>query len=106
MKKSTILAFLLGSVLTISLSFTVNKSEIDKSLAKVTPTDGKLVFVNCVPVSQYETAFEFVTKVHGIGCPTIDDFTKESVKSANKKGFPYDAIILGNTKYDLAIKFK
>lgn len=108
MKKTIILSFLSGVLLTLTYAFTNNNSgEQDKTLGKINLVDGKPVFVNCAPVVPYETAFEFVTKAHSFGgCPTVDDFCKESVKSANKKGFPYDAIILGNTKYDLAIKFK
>ncbi len=100
---------ILGIVLLSSYAFkTANTNETDqKGLGKVMVIDGKYVFTNCEPVAQYETAFEFTTKVGSFGgCPSVKDYAEACVKSAMKKGFPFDAVILGNTKYDLAIKFK
>ena len=76
-----------------------------KAAATVKQIDGKYVFINSTPSSGYSTAFEFETVVHGMGCPSIDEMATAAVKTANKRGFPYDAIILGNTKSDLAITF-
>ncbi len=106
MKKQTLLAFILGSTLTLSLAFTQRKSETDKSLAKVNQIDGKYVFINCTPAVPYETAFEYTTRLSKMGCPSILEMAEVSIKSASKKGLPYDAIIVGDTKLDLAIKFK
>ncbi len=106
MKKQTITAYIVGSVLTLAFAFTAKKNEIDKSLAKVNQIDGKYVFINCTPAIPYETAFEYTTRLSKMGCPSILEMAEASVKSANKKGLPYDAIIVGDTKLDLAIKFK
>ena len=83
-----------------------NITDESKGLGKVLVIEGKYVFMSCVPMQPYETAFEYSTVVHGMGCPSISEMAQESIKSAMKKGFPFDAIILGDTKYDLAIKFK
>lgn len=109
MKKITfITGIILGITLTAFFSFKMYKPEEDKKgLAKVMVIEGKYVFTNCEPYAPYETAFQFETKVHGFGgCPSVKDAAEACVKSALKKGFPFDGVILGNTKYDLAIKFK
>lgn len=109
MKKLTLLsAFAFGIALTILFAFKNNNTGDDqKGLGKVMVIDGKYVFTNCEPVAPYETAFQFTTKVHSFGgCPSVKDYAEGCVESAKKKGFPFDGVILGNTKYDLAIKFK
>ena len=106
--KSTLIALIMGLTLAITYSFKNNNTVDDpKGLGKVMVIEGKYVFTNAVPNAAYETAFQFETKVHSFGgCPSIKDYAESSVKSAMKKGFPFDAVILGDTKYDLAIKFK
>ena len=108
MKKIKLLsAFVLGIALTMMFSFKSNNAgDEQKGLGKVMVIDGKYVFTNCEPVAPYETAFQFKTLVHGRGCPSVQELAEGVVESANKKGFPYDGVIVGNTKYDLAIKFK
>lgn len=106
MKKQIFPSVLFGSMLALALAFTTKTSESDKSLAKVNQIDGKYVFINCRPAVPYETAFEYTTRLSKMGCPSILEMAEASVKSASKKGLPYDAIIVGDTKLDLAIKFK
>jgi len=103
-----IVAFGLGLCISLLFAFKTNNTvEDQKGFGQVMVIDGKYVFTNSVPVAPYETAFEFTTKVHSFGgCPSVQDFAEASVESAKKKGFPFDAVIIGNTKYDLAIKFK
>lgn len=103
----TITLVSLGILLISILSFRKNNQSDDKKvLAKVMIIEGKYVFIGSTPLQPYETAFEYTTVVRGMGCPTISEMANASVKSAMKKGFPFDAIILGDTKFDLAIKFK
>jgi hypothetical protein len=79
----------------------------DKGLCQTQMVDGIYVFINSVPSQPYETAFQIETKVAGgFGCPSISDLAKAVVKSARKNGLPFDAVILGSGKVDLAIKFK
>lgn len=83
------------------------KSNIDISLAKAITIDGKYVFFNCEPIAPYEIAFDFSTTiVKFAGCPNMLEITKACINSANKKEIPYDAIIIGSSKYDIAIRFK
>ena len=84
-----------------------SSSSGDISLCKAQMVDGIYVFINSVPSQPYETAFQIETKVAGgFGCPSINDLAKAVVKSARKNGLPFDAVILGSGKIDLAIKFK
>lgn len=81
----------------------------EKHLAKVTDVRGKPVFVNSTPVAPYDVAFEIkikVTKAGGFACPSVLDMANALVKHADKEGLPYDAIIMGSGKIDLAIRFK
>lgn len=78
----------------------------DKHLAKATDVRGKPVFVNSTPVVPYDVAFEIKIKVGGFSCPSVLDIANALVKSADKEGLPYDAIIMGSGKTDLAIRFK
>jgi hypothetical protein len=104
--KSTLIAFILGVTLILIFSFKTYNTDDQKSLGKVLVIEGKYVFMSCTPIQPYETAFEYSTVVHGMGCPSISEMAQASVKNAMKKGFLFDAVILGDTKYDLAIKFK
>jgi hypothetical protein len=84
-----------------------SSSSSDISMCKAQMVDGIYVFINSVPSQPYETAFQIETKVAGgFGCPSINDLAKAVVKSARKNGLPFDAVILGSGKIDLAIKFK
>ncbi len=79
----------------------------EKSLGQTQMIDGVYVFVNSIPNQPYETAFQFKTiVVTAFSCPSIDDIVKDAVKSARKNGLPFDAVIIGSGKIDLAIKFK
>lgn len=78
----------------------------EKTLAKVTEVKGKPVFVNCTPVAPYDVAFDIEIKVGGFSCPSVLDIANALVKHADKQGLPYDAIIMGSGKKDLAIRFK
>jgi hypothetical protein len=105
-QNKVVLAFICGLALSVIFAFTQSDNE-DKAYGKVQEVDGVLVFMNCIPAQPYETAFEFTTIAHGgFGCPNISEMAQACVKSAKKKGFPFDAIIAGTTKSDLAIKFK
>lgn len=83
------------------------QEERDLSRANVIVVDGKYVFMKCTPSTPYESSFTYTTKVHSFGgCPSLMDMAEAGVKSAKEKGLPFDAVILGDTKTDLAIRFK
>lgn len=109
MKKiNFLLAMICGMALMSMFAFSPSKSidQSDKGLSHVTKIDGIYVFVQSQPAQAYETSFEYKTVLGGFGCPTITEMAEASVKSAKKKGLPFDAIILGDGKTDLAIRFK
>ena len=79
----------------------------DIGKAKVMVIDGKYIFTNSEPLAKYEIAFDFSTTVAKLSsCPTPKELAEACVRLANKKGIPYDAIIVGNGKFDIAIRFK
>lgn len=78
----------------------------DIGLAKVMVIDGKYIFTNCEPIAKYEIVFEFSAKAISAGCPDVKQIAKACINGANKKGLPYDAVIVGTEKYDIAIRFK
>ncbi|MCX6350521.1 MAG: hypothetical protein NTX03_01525 [Bacteroidetes bacterium] len=106
-RKLKIFTIVLVTLVTVvGLSFKAGFDQKSKTLANVIEIDGKLVFMKSTQVQPYDVAFQFQTVVHGIGCPSCQDMAEACVKSAKKKGFPFDAVIVGDEKEDLAIKFK
>lgn len=83
------------------------KLEKDTSLARVHKTKGKLVFLDCEPVHEYDVVFEFKFKVY---TGSFEEYRTRGIDAADKyaakESLNYDAIIVGNTKKDIAIKFK
>ena len=105
--KTMIASFLLGIAVTVTVGFKSKTTDEKRGLGKVMAIEGKDVFINCEPIAPYETSFQFQTKaVSGFGCPSVTDIAKAVVKGANKNNLPYDAVIVGSAKYDLAIKYK
>lgn len=67
---------------------------------------GKSVFWQNTPVAQYEVVFNFISKVDYSkvqSAQSLEIATQAIVTSGNQK---FDAIIVTNTKYDIAIRFK
>lgn len=102
--KSVIILLITGFLFMAFKPVEINNDDLH--LAKATEVRGKPVFVNCAPVHAYDIAFEIKIKVGGFSCPSVLDVANALVKSADKEGLPYDAIIMGSGKTDLAIKFK
>lgn len=107
--KNTII-FSLGALVTMIFAFS-NQSPDDKdySMGRVTRMSGKYIFINCEPSNDYEVVYEVKTVLLG-GVTSINalvDAVLVNTKKMEKKDpKPYDALIIGSNKYDLAIKFK
>lgn len=103
---------MLGTIIGFSVAglfaFKNTSTEDNKGLGEVLVIDGKYVFTNADPVQAYETAFTYEVKPASgwVGCPTVEEIAKHSLDNAKKKGLPFDAVIVGSSKTNLAIKFK
>jgi hypothetical protein len=83
----------------------------DNAIARVKKTDGKLVFIECEPINDYEIVGKY--DVSGVGqqlligtCPTHNQKIDKLIKKSEKDKLDYDAIMYGSSKHDLAVKFK
>ena len=87
------------------------QTKIDKSLARVQKVSGKYVFLNCEPINEYEVVYE--VKAVPLSANSVSSTYKisnfvlnKAFKMEKKQGKDFDAVIIGTSKYDLAIKFK
>lgn len=99
--------FLAGLLTTALLAAKVEPA--DKSLARVEKKTGKLVFMECEPVAEYEVAFRFSIPLAGV--EQLSDFPERSIKKATKisekEHKDFDAIVIkSGQREDIAIKFK
>jgi hypothetical protein len=83
----------------------------DNTIARVKKQEGKLVFVQCEPLMNYEIAGKF--NIFGVGqqvllgtCPTHQQKIDKLLQKASKDRLDFDGVIYGSTKNDLVIKFK
>ncbi len=85
------------------------QTQSDKSLARASKINGKLVFYHNEPINQYEIAFTFKNSIHNFDCNTIEKNMDESVRNANQESGMqnklYDAIVVGTADRDLAVTF-
>jgi hypothetical protein len=98
----------MNKFLTIFFLFSISAT-FAQELAKVNRVEGKYIFYLNEPVSDYDIVFTFKTDLQTT-CQTISGLVSSIMRAANyeagAQGRPYDAIIIGNTERDLAIKFK
>ena len=81
----------------------------DNAIARVKKVEGKLVFVQCEPLVNYDIASKYnvtsgVLKLLG-KCPTLQSNIDKLIKKASK-GSNFDGVMYGSSTNDLAIKFK
>ena len=91
------------------LELSILKDTTDVSLCKAVKMSGKYVFMNSEPVRPYEVVYKVKLGFLASGDnPTeiADLVIRKAMKMERKEGKPFDAVIIGSTKYDLAIKFK
>jgi hypothetical protein len=102
--------FSLGIAITLLFAFNYKSNdEKDLSLGRVTRMSGKYIFINCEPTNDYEVVYEVKTVLLGGVTSTnamVDAVLVNAKKMEKKDPKPYDALIIGSNKYDLAIKFK
>ena len=83
----------------------------DNAIARVKKQEGKLFFVECEPLANYDIVEKY--NVSGVGqqillgsCPTTQAKIDKLLKKAGKDKKDYDAILYGSSKNDMTIKFK
>ncbi|MBE7443699.1 MAG: hypothetical protein HS119_14725 [Flavobacteriales bacterium] len=83
----------------------------DNAIARVKKNEGKLVFVQCEPLANYDIAGKY--NISGVGqqimlgsCPTHQQKIDKLIKKAGKDKLDFDGVMYGSSKNDLAIKFK
>jgi hypothetical protein len=83
----------------------------DNSIARVKKVEGKLLFVECEPIANYDVTAKY--DVSGAGqkimtgtCPSQDEKIAKIMKKAGKEKINYDGVMYGSSKNDLVIKFK
>lgn len=92
-----------------SIQFSNLRDTTDRSLCRAVKMSGKYVFMNSEPINDYEVVY--YVKLSGLvsgGSPTeiASLVLTKALKMEKEEGKPFDAVIIGSTKYDLAIKFK
>lgn len=86
----------------------------DYSLARVQRASGKLVFMRCEPVAEYDVVMEVDPMNWGSTTDTpekIADFIvsaclRKAKGTKKKEPIDFDAVVIGSTSKDIAIKFK
>jgi len=83
----------------------------DNAIARVKKNEGKYVFIDCEPVTNYDISGKY--NVSGAGqkillgtCPSYQEKIDKLIKKANKEKLNFDAVIFGSSQNDLVIKFK
>lgn len=83
----------------------------DNAIARVKKNEGKLVFIECEPLTNYDIVGKY--NISGVGqqlllgtCPSHQEKVDKLIKKAGKDKSGFDGVIYGSSKNDLAIKFK
>lgn len=83
----------------------------DNAIARVKKNEGKLVFIECEPLANYDIAGKY--NISGVGqqillgsCPGHQEKVDKLIKKAGKDKLDFDGVMYGSSKNDLAIKFK
>lgn len=97
-----------------------NKGKDENSIARVSKTEGKYVFIECEPIGEYEMVDKHKPTTFGGNflnalaaseggkktCPSLQDKIETLIKKSEKAKKPYDGIMYGSGSNDLSIKFK
>ena len=83
----------------------------DNAIARVKKNEGKLVFIECEPLINYDIVGKY--NISGVGqqiligtCPGHQEKVDKLIKKAGKDKLDFDGVMYGSSKNDLAIKFK
>ena len=83
----------------------------DNAIARVNRNEGKFLFIECEPLTDYDVVGKY--NVSGVGraaltgnCPTLQRKIDNLIKKGTKAKLEFDAVIFGSSKNDLVIKLK
>lgn len=96
-----------GSERDIAITFT-DKAK-DNSITRVAREGGVLLFLGCEPVNKYDIVKKlevFPWKAKRGKCPSWNDKVDMLLKKSDRKKNNCDAVVIGDTKYNLLIKFE
>jgi hypothetical protein len=102
-KTKFVVTLLLSTAL---LSF--SKVKDDSDLCTVNKYNGKYIFWMCDPVSSYDEVFSIKTTLNTCTRQTAqsDAMSKEAIVQSSINKIDFDAVIVGTSEWDVAIKFK
>lgn len=107
--KKTISTITILLLISVFMSLIIKEQSKDYSLAKVMKIEDKYVFLNAEPVQEFEVVYQILTYKTG-SYNNLDHIANYvmglALRKQKKEGKEFDAIIVGSTKYDIAIKFK
>ncbi len=93
------------------LAITWNDKSKDNAIARVRKNEGKLVFVQCEPLTNYDVVGKY--DISGLGqqillgsCPSQQEKIDKLIKKSIRDEIEFDAVMYGSSKYDFSIKFK
>lgn len=104
-------ALILGTSQDRDIAITWKDKSKDNAIARVRKNEGKLVFIECEPIGNYDIAGKY--NISGVGqqlllgtCPTHQEKVDKLIKKAGKDKLEFDGVMYGSSKNDLVIKFK
>jgi hypothetical protein len=82
----------------------------DNAICRVKRNEGKYVFIECEPLTDYEIEGKY--NISGVGqqiiigtCPSHQEKVDKLLKKASKDNLDFDGVMYGSSKNDLVIKF-
>lgn len=91
-------------------AFTFKGDDDKRGLGRVQKITGKDVYIHCEPEHPYDVVFEVKVVPFGMTCPSIADMAdmvvRKALKISDKEDKPFDAVVIGSGKKDIAIKYK
>lgn len=81
-------------------------SKKDNSIARISPVNGKYIFIECDPLSEYDVVSNIKVSPGANRQKTIDKILNKAFKEEEKESKSFDGILFGSTTYNSSIKFK
>jgi hypothetical protein len=101
-------AIIVGENTNRDIAITWKDKSKDNAIARVGRVEGVYLFVGCEPKSEYEVVYKKDVSSTGamLGmCPSESKMATNLMKAATKKKIDFDAVLIGNSKNDMVIKF-
>ena len=95
-------------ITTVALFYSFTTMEVDKDTCKVNKYSGKYIFWMSEPLAEYEEVFSVKTIANPCQLQSwqSEAVVKEAIVQSSLSKIEFDAVIVGSTERDIAIKFK